>query len=362
MCPVIPAEEIKMPRQASRWETFVWPRWLPVRARMPLVAQVTGAVALTALIVGPWWASAPDAMNDTPAPTVPATSVPAAASATAPVAAAAPVDAPPAAVAVAPPKPAAVTAPVRPAHLNLDVRHSFGNVDFSVAVDGKQVLQTKLEGSGKRFGVFGKRGERGHTRSLELTPGVHLVRVRVLSAKDKFDQTRVERFDLDPASVASMRISADRSGLTLVAERPPVVPAPAAEGVAAAPVAPPIVPTAAAPIQAAAMTAAVPQATATASHQDVNAVADLLQSVRSMLIAIAGFVASAATGFVVQEYLRSRRIVFAPAAGAAPVTERRKRRRPGKPAPRYEDDDHDGDDEDDPYLADADHEDHKLTS
>ena len=48
--------------------------------------------------------------------------------------------------------------------------------------------------------------------------------------------------------------------------------------------------------------------------QEANAVVDLLQSVRSILIAIAGFVASAATGFVVQEYLRTRRgLLFAAA-------------------------------------------------
>ncbi|MBY0494416.1 MAG: hypothetical protein K2Y23_09375 [Cyanobacteria bacterium] len=351
-----PAAEEK-PRQASRWETFVWPRWLPVRARMPLVAQVTGAVALTALIVGPWWASAPDAI---PATTeMPATAeTPAAVPPPAPApAAAVPAGTVPAPAAVEPPKPKPVV-PARPAHLNLDVRHSFRNVDFTVTVDNKPVLQTKLEGSGKRFGVFGKRGERGYTKTLDLTPGVHLVRIRVLSANDKFDQTRVERFDLGSSSVASMRISADKTGLTLLAERPPV-PAPdatpAPEPIAAAPVVAAPVP-AAAPVQA----AAVPQASNAASRQDVNAVADLLQSVRSMLIAIAGFVASAATGFVVQEYLRSRRsLIFAPGGAREPAEERRKRRRPGKPAPRYEDD---GEDDDGDYLPEADQADQKVTT
>ena len=111
--------------------------------------------------------------------------------------------------------------PVRPAHLNLDVRHSFKTVDFVVSVDGKTVVDTKLEGSGKRFKVFGKRSERGYTKTLELAPGVRLVKVRVRSIADKFDQTRVERFDLGSASVAGLRVAADDSGLTLFAERPP---------------------------------------------------------------------------------------------------------------------------------------------
>ena len=72
---------------------------------------------------------------------------------------------------------------LRPAHLNLEVRHSFGNVDFSVTVDGKPAFQATLEGSGKRFKVFGKRSERGYTKTLDLPPGVRVVRVRVLSAE-----------------------------------------------------------------------------------------------------------------------------------------------------------------------------------
>ena len=82
------------------------------------------------------------------------------------------------------------------------------------------MLETKLAGSGKRFGVVGKRSERGFTRTLDVAPGVRIVRVRVRSAEDKFDQTRVERFDLDSASVAAMRIAADKSGLSVVADRP----------------------------------------------------------------------------------------------------------------------------------------------
>ena len=93
----------------------------------------------------------------------------------------------------------------RPAHLNLDVRHSFKNVDLSVTVDGRSVLETKLEGSGKRFGLVGKRAERGYTRTLDVAPGVRVVRVRVRAPAEKFDQTRVERFDLDSSAVASMR-------------------------------------------------------------------------------------------------------------------------------------------------------------
>ena len=238
------------------------------------------------------------------------------------------------------PTPAPAAEDLRPAHLNLEVRHSFKDVDFSVTVDGKPAFQATVEGSGKRFKVFGKRSERGYTKTIELPPGVRLVRVRVLSAEEKFDQTRVERFDLGAASVATLRVSADKSGLSLVAERPPASrpPAPVQPPVQAAVSlpAPTVVPTAAS-------TVPVPAAASPRTTQEANSVVDLLQSVRSILIAIAGFVASAATGFVVQEYLRTRRgLLFAsgqPGPEQSYPNERRRRRRPGRARLPQEDSD-----------------------
>ncbi|MEO8681902.1 MAG: hypothetical protein ABI665_22840 [Vicinamibacterales bacterium] len=305
--------ELKLPTPASRWETFLWPRWLPVRARLPLIAQVTGAVAVTALFVGPWWARVPLAPAAPPSSVVlqpPAVPPPAAVP-------------PPSAVPQAPVVP---EAPARPAHLNLDVRHTFGSVDFSVTVDGKPALDTTLAGSGKRFKMFGKRAERSYTRTLDLSPGVRVVGVRVRSDADKFDQTRVERFDLGSASVAALQITADDSGLSVVAERPPAPP----RRRAPAPAAPPAA--VAAPVLApppAALPATPP------AQQEANAVVDLLHSIRSMLIAVAGFVASTATGFLVQEFLRTRKaLIFAQAAGASAGLvdrgERRRRRRSPK--------------------------------
>jgi len=184
--------------------------------------------------------------------------------------------------------------------------------------------------------VIGKRAERGYTRTLDIAPGVRIVRVRVRSAADKFDQTRVERFDLESASVAAMRIAADRSGLSIVADRPaPRPPAPA-----------PPVPVTVASIVPIPAPAGVPSADlAKAAHaaetaqsaQEANALAELYQSLRSILIAMAGFIASAATGFLVEAFLRTRRALqFAatPQAQAAPVLtpgERRRRRREQKP-------------------------------
>ena len=297
-------------QHASGWEAFVWPHWLPVRARLPLIAQITGAVALTALIVGPWWASIPG----TPLPSSPVVAH------STPIPFASPVPKSPALPNLNA-KSVVESWTVRPAHLNLDIRHSFGTADLSVTVDGQPAISTRLDGSGKRFKMFGKRAERGYTQSIDLAPGVRVVRVRLRSADDKFDQTRIERFELGAASVAAIRIAADKSGMSLAADHPPLPPA------AKAPPA-----TLQAQPAKVAVTAASPVATSAAmTAQEAGAVVDLIQSLRSMLIAIAGFVASAATGFVVQEFLRRRRgLIFAEAAPAQSVSvpaERRRRKR-----------------------------------
>jgi hypothetical protein len=179
--------------------------------------------------------------------------------------------------------------PPRPAHLNLDVRHTFKNVNVTVTIDDQPPLEAKVTGSGKRFGMFGKREERAYTKTFDLEPGVRVVRVRVRSAEDKFDQTRVERFELGSASVASLRLVVEKSGLAVFADRPPVV-----RPVAVAPPAPKPQPRPAAPAAA-----AVPPTR--------SVMVEIYQTLRSLLIAMAGFVATTAAGFVVQEFLISRK-------------------------------------------------------
>lgn len=292
--PVPEIAETTAPHSRSRIESLVWPPWLPVRARLPLIAQITGAVALVAAVTMPRWSDVTRVTEGSPKPA----------------------PAPVLTVIQAPPP----TPPPRPAHLNLDVRHRFGSVDLSITVDDKRVLTTKLAGSGKRFGVFGGRAERGFTKTLDLEPGARVVRVRVQSAADKFDQTRVERFDLDSASVATLRIAAEKAGLSVVAERPPA-------------------PAAAAPVPMA-TTAVVPAATVPVARQatsEASALSELYQTLRSILIALAGFIASAATGFLVQEYLRRRKSMFAeaPAGSTSAPSQAEKRRR--RRAPRTPD-------------------------
>lgn len=267
------------PAPRSRWETIIWPRWLPVRARLPLIAQIAGGCALFAALAMPRWTEVAQGPAAPEATVIPEASlVP---------------------QAVDPPTPAIPPPPRRPAHLNLDVRHTFRSVDLSVSIDGARVLDTKLDGSGKRFGMFGKRAEKGFTKSLNLSPGVRVVRVRVRSTADKFDQTRTERFDLDSAAVAALQIEADKSGLSVIADRPLALERPATPQ-------PTPVAQATQVVQAAQVVHSA-QVVQAAQAQQASALAELYQSLRSILIAVAGFVGSAATGYVVQEFLRSRK-------------------------------------------------------
>lgn len=291
-----PIEDREPTPPRSRFDALVWPRWLPTRARLPLIAQIAGAFALVAAVTMPQWT-----VGD-PAPAGPS------------------VAAPPSPV--SPASPASPAEPLRPAHLNLDLRHNFRSVDLSVTVDNKRVLDTKLEGTGKKFGVFGRREERSFTRTLDLEPGVRVVRLQVKSAAEKFQHSRVERFELGPASVATMRVDIEKSGLSVIADRPAPPPAVAADR-AHAPALPP----------AQASQAAQAAAQAVQEAQEASALAALYRSLRSILITIAGLVGSTATAFVVQEFLKQRKVVdFNKGAGspenqAARILRRRRERR-----------------------------------
>jgi hypothetical protein len=251
------------------WERYVWPRWLPTRARLPLLAQICGVAALLAAVAMPTVAE--------PEEIAPAMQVMAAADG----------------AAGAQEPPPAPAEPARPAHLNLDVRHAFKSVNLTVTIDDKQELDTKIEGSGKKFGVLGRREERAYTRTFDLEPGVRVVRLRVHSPSEKFDQTRIERFELGSASVASLRVVVEKSGLAVFADRPAVV--------QAAPMRAPR-PRTAEVMPMTAMTAA-----RTAPTQPRGVLVELYLTLRSVLIAVAGFIATTSAAYVIEVFLNSRK-------------------------------------------------------
>jgi serine/threonine protein kinase len=96
----------------------------------------------------------------------------------------APAASPVTAVATAPTRP-----PVSPAMLDIEVEHNFTAAHLSVWVDDHSIYTHLLEGSDKkRLIVF--HGVQGHeSHAMQLAPGKHRVRVRVVSSVDSYDQS-----------------------------------------------------------------------------------------------------------------------------------------------------------------------------
>jgi hypothetical protein len=134
-----------------------------------------------------------------------------------------------------------------------------------------------------------------------------LVRVTLRAPEDQFEQTRVERFELASAQVAALRITADETGMIAAADRPPVV-APPAEAPAPAPA--PTQPLPAVTAAVAALPQPAPAPASTATQRQADALADLLNTLRSMLIGIAGFVATTSAGFVLEQFLSAKKRMY----------------------------------------------------
>lgn len=151
------------------------------------------------------------------------------------------------------------------ATLNLVCRHNLRAADLSLLVDGKLAFTEQISGSAKkRFGIF-KTGVAGSfSKSLTLPSGEHVIQVHLKSPADSFDQTRRCGVNLLPEKGTTLQITAQRGSMSLLCEGPPV-------------------------------------AAAKSHDSDYSSVA------RSLLVTVFGSVASAAIGFMVQEFLRSRK-------------------------------------------------------
>jgi serine/threonine protein kinase len=76
-----------------------------------------------------------------------------------------------------------------PATLDIEVEHNFTQARLSVWVDDHSIYTHLLEGTDKkRLGVF--HGVQGHeSHAMQLVPGKHRVRIRVVSGVDSYDQS-----------------------------------------------------------------------------------------------------------------------------------------------------------------------------
>ncbi len=150
------------------------------------------------------------------------------------------------------------------ATLNLICRHDLRSADISVSIDGRTTYTDHISASPKKlFAILGKRGET-FSKSLTVPSGEHVVQVHLSSATDGFDQTKQRELNLLPGNETTLRIDAQRNGMSLAYPGPVTAPT-------------------------------------------KNLGSAFPDSLRSILVTLLGSAVSAAIGFVVQEFLRSRK-------------------------------------------------------
>lgn len=162
------------------------------------------------------------------------------------------------------------------ATLTVAGHHGFRRAEVSISIDGDLKSTYEVSGSQKkRFGFLPK-VDGNFSHSLRVSPGEHTVKVRFHSLTDSTDITRQCRVTVEPRTESTVFVNADRGLLSLAfagpAPRTKADPAPS------------------------------------------SGYATMLQSV---FMAIAGSALSATVGFVVQDFLKSRKASQAAAAAKA---------------------------------------------
>jgi hypothetical protein len=152
--------------------------------------------------------------------------------------------------------------------LNLICRHNLQSAELAVTVDGELVYSDQVSGTvKKRFGFLDKKVEGTLSKSLSIPLGRHTVRVSLKSLPDRFDQSKQIAVNLISGREATVTITAQRGDLSLAYEGAPVV-------------------------------------------SDKAGTPAGSSAIWSILMTAVGAVASAAIGFIVQEFLRSRKAAY----------------------------------------------------
>jgi eukaryotic-like serine/threonine-protein kinase len=106
----------------------------------------------------------------------------------------------------------AALAKVTPATLDIEAEYNFTAAHLSVWIDGRQTYSRELEGTDKkRLVVF--HGVEGHaSHVIQVTPGEHRVRVRVVSGLDSYDQSRTVGGEFVSGKEKLLQIHFDKRG------------------------------------------------------------------------------------------------------------------------------------------------------
>ncbi len=155
--------------------------------------------------------------------------------------------------------------PGRSATLNLICRHNLRTAELSVSVDGKVAFSDQISGDSKRrFGILDKKTEGTYSKSLSVPTGEHVIAVNLKSPAEGFDQTKRCGVSMVPGQEATIQIATQHGGMSLSYQGPKI-------------------------------------GTAKDSGSDYSA------AIRSVLFTVMGSALSATVGYMVQEFLRSRK-------------------------------------------------------
>lgn len=152
------------------------------------------------------------------------------------------------------------------ATLTIAGHHGFRRAQVSIWIDDSLKSQYEVSGSAKKkFGVLGKI-DGSFSRSLRVGAGDHTVRVRFQSLTDSGDITRQTHVTLQAGTESTVYVNADRGMLSL------------------------------------AFAGAAPK-----TRSDPEPSSGYARMLQSVFMAIAGSALSATVGFVVQDFLKSRK-------------------------------------------------------
>jgi hypothetical protein len=147
--------------------------------------------------------------------------------------------------------------------LHILVHHNFREADLSVVIDGHVNFTEHLAGAAKkRLGLF-EQVDGNFSKSLPLASGEHLVEVQLRSAADGVNQSRSSRIKIPDGKEATLSVSASRNSMNLNFQG--------------------------------------------ASVAQDSSVSNLANNAVSLALTVMGSALTAAVGFFVQDFLRSKK-------------------------------------------------------
>ena len=97
------------------------------------------------------------------------------------------------------------------ATLQIEIEHHFGDATASVWVDDRLVYTQSLQGKKQRRALVFKKVVGHQFQAVRVAPGKHLVRVRIQSEADSYDQSKVTSVAFNPG-ISVLRIVCDDKG------------------------------------------------------------------------------------------------------------------------------------------------------